>query len=258
MGYQFKIDNFEGPLDLLLHLIRKNEMDISDIPIAEITVQYLAILEGMKSLNLEVAGEFLLMAATLMHIKSRMLLPASADEDTDDFEEDPRAELVRRLLEYQRFREAAASLEELPRLGREVFTRTLSPTETKEREEQEEQSLQAVGLFELVEAFRSLLKGAPEPGVHEVEPESLSVSERVNSILGLLSQRPNLAFSEIFSQAPGRQEVVVTFLAMLELVRLRLVHFMQNSLRGPILLFPSESAVAVGDLGIAESSLGYG
>ena len=123
MAYEIKVENFEGPLDLLLHLIKKNEMDIYDIPMAEITSQYLGMIDAMKSLNLDVAGEFLLMAATLVHIKSRMLLPPSEEEELEEEEEDPRAELVRRLLEYQKYKDAAETLDSFPLLHRDIFAR---------------------------------------------------------------------------------------------------------------------------------------
>jgi segregation and condensation protein A len=134
MSYEIRIENFEGPLDLLLHLIKKNEMDIYNIPIADITAQYVAYIDAMKNLNLDVAGEFLLMAATLIHIKSRLLLPQTQEDEPEEEEEDPRAELVRRLLEYQKYKEAALSLDAMPLLGREVFARTF-PSPSRGTEE---------------------------------------------------------------------------------------------------------------------------
>ncbi len=255
MPYNIRIENFEGPLDLLLHLIKKNEMDIHDIPVAEITVQYQAMLDAMRSLDLDVAGEFLVMAATLVHIKSRLLLPPSEEPEADEDEADPRAELVRRLLEYQKYKEAAADLETTPMLGREVFARTWPAPELEEPEAGE---FHAVGLYELVEAIRALMQQSPEPSFHEVYLEQLSVTERINGILDLLGERKQLRFSDLFPQSPGRNEVVVTFLAMLELVKLRLVIIMQTARIGPIMLFP---AVAVDDasfLDLNEEALGYG
>jgi len=158
MSYEIRIENFEGPLDLLLHLIKKNEMDIYNIPIADITAQYVAYIDAMKNLNLDVAGEFLLMAATLLHIKSRLLLPQAQEDEPEEEEEDPRAELVRRLLEYQKYKEAAASLDARPLLGREVFARTFP---SPEFEETPESGFEAVGLYDLVEAFRSILRERP-------------------------------------------------------------------------------------------------
>jgi segregation and condensation protein A len=209
MAYEIKIENFEGPLDLLLHLIKKNEMDIYDIPMAEITAQYLATIDAMKSLNLEVAGEFLLMAATLLHIKSRMLLPQQdPEEDPEPEEEDPRAELVRRLLEYQKYKDAALCLDSRPLLDREVFSRRVASSES---DEQEEGELEAVGLFELVDALRRLLR-----------------------------------------------EVIVTFLALLELGKMNLVRLLQNTRYGSIWIRPAVAAEDIGSLQLEEDTLGYG
>lgn len=256
MAYQIRLENFEGPLDLLLHLIRKNEMDIADIPMAEITTQYLAILDEMKTLNLDIAGEFLLMAATLIHIKSRLLLPqADEEEGAEEEEEDPRAELVRRLLEYQKYQQAALVLDTFPRLDRDVFVRRIPSLEA---EGAEELPMEAIGLYELAEAFRALLRELPEEFCHEISAERLSVTDRVNRILFLLSGRDSLPFRELFSDSPDREEVVVSFLAMLELVKMRLVRLMQNARFGAIWLFP---AVAEGDLAardLQEDALGYG
>lgn len=254
MSYDIKIENFEGPLDLLLHLIRKNEMDIQDIPMAEITAQYLTTLDAMKSLNLDLAGEFLLMASTLIHIKSRMLLPPSDEDAPEEEEEDPRAELVRRLLEYQKYKEAAAAFDSLTLLGRDVFARKFPAAELQEGDEEE---FEAVGLYELMEAFRQLLKEAPAEIFHEVDVERLSVTDRVNVILGLLADAESLAFTDLFSERPERNEVVVTFLAMLELVKLRMVRLMQNRRFGAIRLYPSVAAEEISTLELEEDSLGY-
>lgn len=233
---EFRLDNFEGPLDLLLHLIRKNEMDICDIQIAAITEQYLAIIDTMQTLNLDVAGEFLLMAATLIHIKSKLLLPAVEDEDQEEDEEDPRAELVRRLLEYQKYKQAAGELDDRPLLGRDVFARKLP---LPELEAEEEDEYVEVGLFELVEAIRQLLRQKPSKTVHEVGSDEVSIAERINYVLGRLAHENSIAFSDLFADLPVRSEVVATFLAMLELVKMRAVRLMQNSRFGSIWLFPA-------------------
>lgn len=255
MAYEVRLENFEGPLDLLLHLIRKNEMDIYDIPMAEITAQYLATLDEMKSLNLDLAGEFLLMAATLLHIKSRLLLPQAEEEEGEEEEEDPRAELVRRLLEYQKYKEAAALLDTLPLLDRDVF---VGHPPASDLPPAEEALFEAIGLYELAEAFRALLREHPEVKMHEVNPERLSVTDRVNRILFLLSGRESLGFGELFSERPDRHEIVVTFLAMLELVKMRLVRLMQNSRHGSIWIFPAVKGEEAADLRLEEDSLGYG
>ena len=167
LDYTFRLEGFEGPLDLLLHLIQKNELDIFNIPIALITEQYLEYLQLMKVLNLDIAGEYLLMASTLLHIKSKMLLPKSS-EGEEEREEDPRAELVRRLLEYQKYKQAALELEKRPLLDRDVFIR-LTPAEAEEAPEEERIE---VNLFELLEAFRKVLERVKPEGVHEVVLES--------------------------------------------------------------------------------------
>ena len=256
MSYEIRIENFEGPLDLLLHLIKKNEMDIYDIQVAEITGQYLAILDTMKNLNLDVAGEFLLMAATLLHIKSKFLLPLSDDDDLDDDEIDPRAELVRRLLEYQKYKDAGNTLDQRPRLSREVFARKFHSPELAKLAEQDEGEMLEVGVFELVEAFQRLLKETSDPVIHEVNVERISVADRVNTILTMLSGRKDLGFNEIFVEKPDRQMVVVTFIAMLELVRLRLVRLMQNDRCGNIWLYPAVTD-DVTPFHFDEDNLGY-
>jgi segregation and condensation protein A len=254
MSYEIRIENFEGPLDLLLHLIRKNEMDIYDIPMAEITAQYLATLDAMQSLNLDLAGEFLLMASTLIHIKSRLLLPPSEEDAQDEEEEDPRAELVRRLLEYQKYKEAAVAFDSFSLLGRDVFARKFPAAGPEENEEEE---FEAVGLYELMEAFRHLIKAAPPETFHEVDVERLSVTDRVNAIMGLLADQESLAFTDLFPRHPERHEVVVTFLAMLELVKLRMVRLMQNRRFGMIRLYPSVAAGEISTVDLEEDSLGY-
>lgn len=255
MAYEIKIENFEGPLDLLLHLIKKNEMDIYDIQVARITEQYLEILDAMKSLNLDVAGEFLLMAATLLHIKSKLLLPVHEEEEGEEEELDPRAELVRRLLEYQKYKDAGENLDEMPRLNRDVYARKFPAPDLAVGQEGDE--MIAVGLFELVEAFQALLKETSDPYIHEINIERLTVSERINSILTHLNGRENIAFIELFEEKPERQMVVVSFLAMLELVRLRMIRLMQNARCGSIWLYPAVSDDKISPFDLGDDSLGY-
>jgi segregation and condensation protein A len=255
MAYEIKIDNFEGPLDLLLHLIKKNEMDIYDIQVAEITEQYLSVIDSMKSLNLDVAGEFLLMAATLLHIKSKLLLPVHDDEEGEEDEIDPRAELVRRLLEYQKYKDVGETLSEMSHLNRDVFARKFQSPDLVVGQDGED--MIAVGIFELVDAFQQLLKETSDPYIHEINIDRLTVSERINSILTLLSDREDLAFSELFEEKPERQMVVVTFLAMLELVRLRLVRLMQNARCGSIWLYPAVVDDEISPFELGDDSLGY-
>lgn len=253
-AYAIQLENFEGPLDLLLHLIKKNEMDLHDIPMAAITRQYLEILDAMKTLNLDVASEFLLMAATLIHIKSKLLLPKIVEDELEEDEEDPRAELVRRLLEYQKYKEVSQVLESRPQLGRDLFARAAPEPEVLEETESE---FVAVGLFDLLEALQEVLRANPDPKVHEVSLEQLSVTDRINAILSRLQGRESMAFVELFEDGLLRKEVIVTFLALLELVKLRMVRFMQNTRHGAIWLFPTVVLDAGESLDLGDDTLGY-
>ena len=221
--YTVRLEMFEGPLDLLLHLIHKNELDITNIPVALITDQYLEYLKLMKVLNLDIAGEYLLMASTLLYIKSKMLLPSSSEEEEEEGE-DPRAELIRRLLEYQKYKEAAGGLEKRPMLDRDVFIRS-NPMESEDvgKEERVE-----VGLFELVEAFRKILERVKTEEFHEVILDRLSVEEKVQEILSLLQkEKRSMAFHLLFPEQTSRRVIIITFLAILELVKMKLVRIFQ-------------------------------
>jgi segregation and condensation protein A len=232
------LEIFEGPLDLLLHLIKKNEVSITDIPIAAITEQYLATLELMQTLNLDVAGEFLVMAATLIHIKSRMLLPAGdGDSDNDEEGEDPREELVRRLLEYQRFKDAAGELSQRDVLTRDVFVRRAPPTEQPPPPDYRELSV-----FELLSALRRVLERLPKNEYHEVMLEKITVREKMTVMLDRLRSDGRIAFDSLFAEARTRMEVIVTFLAMLELVKIAAIRIFQDTPQGPIII---EAAVTV-------------
>ena len=222
--YTFRLEGFEGPLDLLLHLIQKNELDIFNIPISLITEQYLEYLHLMKVLNLDVAGEYLLMASTLLHIKSRMLLPKSSEVEEEE-EEDPRAELVRRLLEYQKYKNAALEMEKMPLLERDVFIR-LAPAEAEEEPVEEERI--EVNLFELLEAFREVLKKVKPETVHQVILEHISVEARILEILAILErENRSVAFHRLFPEQASRRLVVVTLLAILELVKMKRIRIFQ-------------------------------
>lgn len=229
-----ELEIFEGPLDLLLHLIKKNEVSITDIPIAAITEQYLATLDLLQTLNLDVAGEFLVMAATLVHIKSRMLLPPDATEPDEEEGADPRDELVRRLLEYQRFKEAAGELERRDILRRDVFARSPEPPENVETV-----GFESVSLFDLISALRTVLDRLPKDSVHQVVLETFSVREKMSQLLDDLHRRGKVVFQELFAGAATRIEVVVTFLAMLELVKIRAVKIWQEEAAGPIVIAPA-------------------
>jgi len=242
MSARVQLEVFEGPLDLLLHLIKKNEVSIADIPIATITEQYLSTLELMQGLNLDVAGEFLVMAATLIHIKSRMLLPPGEDEDEDEEEEegDPREELIRRLLEYQRFKEAAEELERRELLSRDVFVRR-----SEAPEEVETVGFESLSLFDLLSALRHVLERFPEERIHEVTLDTISVREKMSFLLDELRRRGKVIFQSLFETATSRLEVVVTFLAMLELVKIRAIRVWQEERIGPVVI---ELAAAIGDI----------
>ena len=231
MSTSVQLEIFEGPLDLLLHLIKKNEVSITDIPIATITEQYLATLELMQNLSLDVAGEFLVMAATLIHIKSRMLLPAGDDEGDEDEGIDPHEELVRRLLEYQRYKEAAAELEQRDLLTRDVFVRSPTPTE-----EVGPRGFREVSVFELLGALKRIIDRLPKETVHEVALDKITVREKMTLLLETLRAHGSVFFESLFVEVKSRVEVVVTFLAMLELVKVRAIRIFQEEMAGPILI----------------------
>jgi len=222
-AYTFRLEGFEGPLDLLLHLIQKNELDIFNIPIALITEQYLEYLQLIKVLNLDIAGEYLLMASTLLHIKSKMLLPKSSEGEEEE-EEDPRAELVRRLLEYQKYKQAALDLEKRPLLDRDVFIRLVTAAPEEEPEEERIE----VDLFELLEAFRKVLERIKPETVHEVTLEHLSVEDKIQEIMTLLErENRSMAFHRLFPEQASRRVVVITLLAILELVKMKRIRIFQ-------------------------------
>jgi segregation and condensation protein A len=238
-----QLEIFEGPLDLLLHLIKKNEVSITDIPIATITEQYLATLEVMQAFNLDVAGEFLVMAATLIHIKSRMLLPMTDDEDDEEEGTDPREELVRRLLEYQRFKDAADQLERRELLTRDVFVRSVAPAE-----EVPAPGFREVSVFDLLTALKQVLDRLPKDVAHEVMLDKITVREKMTRLLDHLRTRGKTLFESLFAEVKSRMEVVVTFLAMLELVKVRAIRIFQEEATGPIQIEAAagiENALAV-------------
>jgi segregation and condensation protein A len=227
------VDVFEGPLDLLLYLLKKDEIDIYDIPIAHITTEYLAYLELMKELNLDIAGEFLVMAAELAFIKSRMLLPRPPSEG-DVVEEDPRAELVRRLIEYQRYKEASTQLEEREILDVDVFRHPHE--EVREAVPLAEERVE-VTLFELVSALKGVLSRLPEAKVHEVERETHSMKARIFDLIDILRTRERVEFSELFTDVRTRSLVIVTFLSVLELLKLKMVKVQQAEIHGAIHIY---------------------
>lgn len=214
MTYKVKLEIFEGPLDLLLHLIKEEELNIYDIPITRITEQYLEYLNLMETLDLEIAGEFLVVAATLMQIKSRLLLPPDP-EGAQDQEPDPRAELVRRLLEYKAFKEAAGRMRALEETRGMVFTRAGAEIPAAG-----DSPLVDISIFDLVSAFAKILKGLPKSASHEVVPDEFTVAEKTRDILARLAAGPAY-FREFFHAGQNKMELITTFLALLELMRLR-------------------------------------
>lgn len=224
MTYRVKLNIFEGPLDLLLYLVRKNEVDIFDIPIATITHQYLEYIDWMREMSLEVAGDFLTMAAMLIEIKARMLLPATGEEENDEEEGlDPRQDLIRRLTEYQQYREVSLILEEKKRLGFDVFLRGGIPEDTPALSFE----FKEVSIFELVDAFRHVLNKLEQPGAFTVETTEMSVRDKIGELMEKLRQKKELYFEDLFSAAPSRIEIVTCFLAMLELMKLKLIKVYQ-------------------------------
>ncbi len=248
MQYQVKLDIFEGPLDLLLYLIKKNEVDIYDIPMALITGQYLQYLELMKELNLDIAGEFLVMASTLIKIKSQMLLPPVEGEGEGEDETDPRAELMEHLLEYQRYKEAAHQLVTRELLEKDIFKRpqTEDPGEAKV----DGDMLIEASLFDLVDALRKVIerKDLPED-IMGVAVEKMTVRDKIVSILRQLKETPQLVFQSLFDPLVTRFEIVVTFLAVLELIRLRAIRVFQVQPYGEIRIVALASQVPLDDLG---------
>ncbi len=228
-SYRVSLPVFEGPLDLLLHLIRKEDISITEIPIAKVLDQYVETIELMQELNIDLAGEFVLMAAELAHIKSKMLLPSPEKEEGEEGE-DPRADLARRLLEYQRFKDAAALLSFRPMLGREVFTR---PPPQVPKEEADPSTLQ-VDPFKLLSAFHTILKNLKPEHYHQVVVEKFSVTERIYELMEVLKGSEYVAFESLFEGAYTKGECIVTFLALLEMTRLKLIHVFQSEIEAPI------------------------
>jgi segregation and condensation protein A len=225
--YKVKLEVFEGPLDLLLYLIKQDEIDIYDISLERITSQYLEYLQAFKELNIELAGEFIVMAANLIYLKSRSLLPRDQQPPEDDAaEEDPRWELIRQLIEYKKFKEAATELNFRALEQERIFVREAGSTSAL----QEPLRLGEIGIFQLISAFQTIMKRVEaRQDVQEIFSERFSVSEKIDSILQRVATGTHLRFSDLFSAAASRVEVVVTFLALLELIRLKQVRAVQKN-----------------------------
>jgi segregation and condensation protein A len=230
--YAVRVENiFEGPMDLLVHLIRKNEVDIYDIPIALITEQYLQYLEWMQTLNIDLAGDFILMAATLAQIKSRMLLPVHPDDEAN---EDPRLELVRPLTEYLQMKVAAEALSRRNLLGEHTFVHR--PEDPPGAEEDPVQVVR-IGLFELIDAFHKVLERIGPTHHVELNADTISITDRISQLVDLLEQRHSLAFDELFDGQVTRLDVIVTFLSILEMARMEIIAVIQHLQTGIIRIF---------------------
>ena len=247
-AYLVELDSFEGPLDLLIHLIKKNEVNIYDIPIALITQEYLRYVELLEELDLDVAGEFLVMAATLIHIKSRLLLPR-ADPSQEEPEEDPREALVRRLLEHQRFKAAAELLHERAVLRGAQWMRPDGRVAAIAGDEYAPEL--EVDLFSLLAAFRGVLERARQRPRVVLPPEQVSVEDRIAQLLARLSETEACGFDDLFADDDSRGGMIVTFLALLEMIRLKLVRVFQTAPFGPIRVYkrarPAGAPRPIGD-----------
>ena len=226
MNYQCNLDIFEGPLDLLLHLIKEQKMDIYDIPVAEVTKQYLEYLDLLSELNLEMVGEYLVMAAELTRIKSKTLLPAPETEEDAlaAAGEDPRAELIRRLLEYKRYKEAAFELRQKEYDQQQLFSRNGE----LELEDSEQELLIEANVFDLLTAFQKVIKEKSFKKDYEIKITTLSVSDRISGILEILNASESATFYSLFTELNTKQEIIVTFLAILELMRMQLIRCQQG------------------------------
>ena len=234
MSYKVKLEIFEGPLDLLLYLVKKDHLNIYDIPIAKVTEQYLQYLELMRLLDLNIAGEFLVIAATLMQIKSKMLLPAEEGEENAP-QEDPREELVRRLLEYERFKEIAQQLREKESSQKEIFKRPKA-VEKEQLTPQAGEVYFEASVFDLLNAFSKALENVPKDLFYEVIKDEFSVQDKIHEILHLLLVRNSVHISELFNRAGSKMEIIVIFLAILELIRLKEILAQQKEYFGEIVI----------------------
>lgn len=231
MTYKVQLPVFEGPLDLLLYLIKKEEINIYDIPIAKITDQYLEYMEVMKLLDLDIAGEFILMAATLMHIKSKMLLPVEDTEEEIAEETDLREELVKKLLEYKKFKEAASELKDMHAKRRDSFVRA---GREEMLEGESDDSYFEASLFDLITAFSKVLKEIPKEMFHQVVGDEFAVSDKIHDLLHVLVDKTEIRLNDLFRKAKNKSEIITIFLALLELVKVREVILRQASPLGEI------------------------
>jgi len=219
MNYKIRLDMFEGPLDLLLYLVKKDHLNIYDIPIAKVTQQYLEYINFMQLLDLNIVGEFLVMASTLMQIKSKMLLPA--EESVEQEEEDPRAELVKKLLEYEKFKQIAENLKAREISQQEVFKRPKSETPQGVDKDDKREVYFEASIFDLISAFSRALKDVPREVFYEVVKDQFTVEQKVHDILHMLLLQSEIKLSELFIKSKNKLEIIVTFLAILELAKMK-------------------------------------
>ncbi len=235
-AYKVNLENvFEGPLDLLIHLIKKNDVDIYDIPIASITRQYLQYLELLKLMDVNFAGDFIIMASSLIYIKSRMLLPVHESE-YDEEEEDPRLEITRPLLEYIQMKSAAEKLGERNLLGEQIFIRQMQSTDLLSDFDQDDQ-LVKIGLFELIDAFQTILQKVSPKHQVDLTTEKMSVKDKISELVDIFIKNDSIIFEELFQSSPEKGEIIITFLALLEMIKLSLVRVVQHAQSGIIRLF---------------------
>jgi segregation and condensation protein A len=247
--YQVQLPEFEGPLDLLLHLVKRHELNIIDVPISFITGKYLEYLDLMRSLNVDIASEYLLMASTLAYLKSRELLPPEADGESAEPDEeigDSRVQLIQRLLEYQRYKEVAEQLSQRPTLGRTVFERG-TPAEKVDKRDS---PLAEVGVFELLTALSEVMQRSRVKMSYDVVIDRISITDRINEIVDLIDRQRTVSLQDCFtpsqSAAQTRHELIVTFLAMLEMARLRILRVLQEVGDGTIYLTRSAASISAG------------
>ncbi|MBP9853924.1 MAG: segregation/condensation protein A [Candidatus Omnitrophica bacterium] len=233
MSYRLRLDVFEGPLDLLLYLIKKDDIDIKDIPIVKITEQYMEYIDMMKMLDLDIVGDFLVMAATLIQIKSRMLLPPDPVEEGEE-ELDPRDELARRLLEYKRFKEIAETLEDHELLRKDFYPRGLDDEAKQLLVDESKEVFFEANLFDLINAFTEALKKTPEEIIHEIVKEQYTVEEKIHHILHELLRKEKISVVNLFRECRSKPEIIISFIAILELIRLKEIKAVQHENFGDI------------------------
>jgi segregation and condensation protein A len=249
LTYQITLPSFDGPMDLLLHLIKEHELDIYDIPISKITKEYLAYLEIMRSLNLEIAGDFLVMAATLMHVKSKMLLPL--EPETEEEVEDPRAELMRRLIEYKKFKDAADQLQDMEKTRNRVMGRLVSE---ELKQVGEEEHLEEVTLFGLLAAFKDVLIHTQEDPTAELVRPEITVAQKINDVMDMLQTSKKILFKSLLESCRTKIEKIVCLLALLELMKLKLAKAFQNKVFDEVEIYLLQSEPS-GDVVPGEKAL---